>query len=410
MATEPKELELAQAAGPIDSSERVLDLDILRGMALFGILSANMRGFSAPLDLYFDIGKWFPSAPDRYAQMFIDVFVQRKFITLFFVIFGMGFAAQLQRAEAKGARFASFYPRRLAALALFGLVHGIAIWSGDILLTYAFAGMLLMAIRNHSQKAILALAGWIVFVPALGITGYAVASAPLPGADSVDLAHVAQVMPIYAYGSLGAILKQNWTEWIRQWQSEASVDQWWSQGFLVVSVSLFLLGFWMVRAGVLEHLADYRPVFKRVAVVCLPFGVALNIGAALIPAYPSTALLRWAQGMLETYGAPVLSAGYAAGLMILLQDAAWRRRLTPFAAVGRMALSNYLAQSVICVAFFRLTHLYGVWGPAWDLLPTVVLFAIQVLVSNWWLGRYRFGPMEWVWRGLTYGGLPRLSA
>ncbi len=88
MATEPKALAPSQTAGPIDSAERVPDLDILRGMALFGILAANMRGFSAPLDLYFDIGKWFPSAPDRYAQMFIDVFVQRKFITLFFFIFG----------------------------------------------------------------------------------------------------------------------------------------------------------------------------------------------------------------------------------------------------------------------------------------------------------------------------------
>jgi uncharacterized protein len=342
--------------------------------------------------------------------MFIDIFVQRKFITLFFVIFGMGFAAQLQRAEAKGARFVSFYPRRLAALALFGLVHGIAIWSGDILLTYAFAGILLLAFRSYSQKAILALAGWIAFVPALGITGYTAASASLPEAQNVDLARVAQVIPVYAYGSLGAILKQNWMEWIRQWQSQGSVDQWWSQGFAVVSVSFFLFGFWMVRAGVLEHLADYRPMFKRVAAVCLPLGMALNIGGVLIATYPPTALLGWVQGMFETYGAPVLSAGYAAGLMVLLQDRTWRRKLTPFAAVGRMALSNYLAQSFVCVAFFRLTHLYGVWGPAWDLLPTVGLFGIQVIMSNWWLGRYRLGPMEWVWRGLTYGALPRLAS
>jgi uncharacterized protein len=409
----PKQLVLGRAPGPLPSTERILDLDILRGMALFGILAANMRGFSAPLDLYFDIGKWFPSAPDRYAQMFIDVFVQRKFITLFFFIFGMGFAAQVQRAQATNTRFVLFYPRRLAALALFGLVHGIAIWSGDILLTYAFAGMLLIAFRNYSQKAILALAGWIAFVPVLGITGYAAASAALPGTESVDLVRVAQLIPIYAYGSLGSILKQNWLEWIRQWQSQASPDQWWSQGFAVVSVSFFLFGFWMVRARVLEHLAHYRSIFRRVAVVCLPLGVALNLGSTLIPADPPTALppafLGWLQGMLQTYGAPVLSAGYAAGLMVLLQDAVWRRRLTLFAAVGRMALSNYLMQSLICVAFFRLTHRYGIWGPAWDLLPTVVLFGLQILFSNWWLTKYRFGPMEWIWRGMTYGALPPLT-
>lgn len=402
MATEPKALAPSHTAGPIDSAERIPDLDILRGMALFGILAANMRGFSAPLDLYFDIGRWFPSAPDRYAQLFIDIFIQRKFITLFFFIFGMGFAAQLQRAEARSARFVSFYRRRLAALTLFGLVHGIAIWSGDILLTYAFAGMLLLAFRNYSQKAILGASAWIAFLPMLGITGYAVAFGWRRGAENVDLERVAHLIPIYAFGSLPAILKQNLLEWIHQWQSQGGADEWWSQGFAVLSVSLFLLGIWVVRDGILEHLVDYRLVFKRVAAVCLPVGVVLNIGAVLIPG-------GWVEGMLDTYAAPVLSAGYAAALMVLLQKTPWRRRLMPFAAVGRMALTNYLAQSVLCVAFFRMTHLYGVCGPAWDLLPTVVLFGIQVWLSNWWLKHYRFGPMEWVWRGLTYGSLPPLQ-
>ena len=78
-------------------------------------------------------------------------------------------------------------------------------------------------------------------------------------------------------------------------------------------------------------------------------------------------------------------------------------------AVGRTALTNYLSQSLICVALFRITHLYGVWGPAWDLLPTVILFAVQIVISNWWLQRFQFGPMEWLWRGMTYGSLPPLK-
>ena len=77
--------------------------------------------------------------------------------------------------------------------------------------------------------------------------------------------------------------------------------------------------------------------------------------------------------------------------------------------MGRTALTNYLSQSLICVALFRITHLYGVWGPAWDLLPTVVLFAIQIVISHWWLKRFQFGPMEWLWRGMTYGSLPELK-
>jgi len=139
----------AEPAGPITSAERILYIDILRGMALFGILAANMRGFNAPLDLYGNIRPLFHGRADLIAQGFIDIFIQGKFVTLFSFLFGLGFAVQMTRAVARGAKFMSFYPRRLAALALFGLIHGILIWWGDILLTYAVAGALLLFFRNR---------------------------------------------------------------------------------------------------------------------------------------------------------------------------------------------------------------------------------------------------------------------
>jgi uncharacterized protein len=405
MATEPKPLP-GELAGPIPSAERILDLDILRGMALFGILAANMRGFSAPMEVYFDVGKWFHSKPDLYAQMFIDTFVQRKFVTLFSFMFGMGFAVQMMRSDAKGVRFLSFYPRRLAALALFGLIHGVLIWAGDILLTYAITGAMLLYFRNRSQKAVLHWVGWFWGVPFLVITGLALATTfgwRKPGVDDFDLAKVTEMVHVYANGSLSAILKQNWLEWVHELKSQL---------FSIFALTLFLLGLWVVRAGILDHLDDYKQVFKRVCAVCLPLGLVLNFAEALISAYfpspPRPVWIVWMDDMLTIYSGPILSAGYAAGLAVLLQNAAWRRLLAPFAAVGRTALTNYLSQSIICVTFFRVTHLYGVWGPAWDLLPTVVLFSLQILISNWWLQYYRFGPMEWVWRGMTYRSLPPL--
>jgi uncharacterized protein len=101
--------------------------------------------------------------------------------------------------------------------------------------------------------------------------------------------------------------------------------------------------------------------------------------------------------------APILSVGYASGLALLIQNNDWKRRVRPFAAAGRMALTNYLIQSVVCTAFFYLTGLYGKLGPAWDLLAAAVLFSLQVLLSQWWLTRHRYGPMEWLWRRMTYG-------
>jgi uncharacterized protein len=401
----PADGQPAENPGPITSTERILDLDILRGMALFGILAANMRAFSAPMDVYFDIGKWYHSAPDQWAQVFIDTFIQRKFVTLFSFMFGMGFAVQLARAQAKGARFLSFYPRRIAALALFGLLHGIVIWAGDILLTYAITGTFLLFFRNRSQKFLLRWAGWTFATPPLVVTGFTLVTAfgwRKRDVDDFDPGKITRIVDVYAHGSLPAILKQNWAEWVHELPS---------LGFSLFALSLFMLGLWVVRAGILQHLGDYRSAFKRICAVCLPLGLALNLAEALIPIYfhsPRSLFIDWVSGVLSVYGGPVLAAGYAAGLALLLQDASWRQRLTPFAAVGRTALTNYLSQSVICVIFFRLTHLYGVWGPAWDLLPTVVLFGLQVLISNWWLDHYRFGPIEWLWRGLTYGSLPPL--
>src|ERR1039457_5797991 len=113
----------AQRVGPVRVSERILSIDVLRGMALFGILAANMRAFFAPLDVYGNIGALFHGRAEVAAQFFTDALIQGKFISIFSFLFGMGFAMQMSRAEARGVRFLGFYPRRLLALALFGLIR-----------------------------------------------------------------------------------------------------------------------------------------------------------------------------------------------------------------------------------------------------------------------------------------------
>src|SRR3974377_1818159 len=163
-----RRMEAQPRAGPITLSERILFIDVLRGMALFGILAANMRGFFAPLDAYMYTGMLYHSRADVLAQAFIDILIQGKFISIFSFLFGMGFAIQMSRAEAKGARFLGFYPRRLLALALFGLIHGILIWAGDILLTYALSGAILLLFRNRRQKTLLWWAGGLMAFPIVG--------------------------------------------------------------------------------------------------------------------------------------------------------------------------------------------------------------------------------------------------
>jgi uncharacterized protein len=398
-----------QPAGPVNLSERILFIDVLRGMALFGILAANMRAFFAPLDAYGYIGVLFHSRADVLAQFLIDAFIQTKFISIFSFLFGMGFAIQMSRAEARGARFLRFYPRRLLALALFGLIHGILIWAGDILLTYAVSGAILLLFRNRQQKTLLWWAGSLFALPIVISTVFLGLyfsrfrphwMEPKPP----DMQKLYAVIHIYAHGTVRQILAQNWVEWKEQLPFTL---------FAIYATGLFLLGMWVWRAGIVQRLEQYQPLLKRVCFWCLIVGLPLNVFVGIVRAVVPpgvVSLWAWAAGVVTLLGGHILSAGYMSGLALLFLRDDWRRILLPFAAVGRMALTDYLMQSIVCTLFFYCytTGLHGRVGPAPGLLLTVILYAAQVLFSNWWLQRYRFGPMEWLWRGLTYGKFPSM--
>ncbi len=261
----------SQRVGPVSLSERVLFIDVLRGMALFGILAANMRAFVAPLDAYGDIGLLFHSRADVLAQAFIDLFFQGKFISIFSFLFGLGFAIQLSRAETRGVRFLSFYPRRLLALALFGIIHGILIWSGDILLTYSLSGAILLLFRNRQQKTLLWWAGGLFAVPlVVGSTFVALYTPPPTSLDEskpTDMSKLYATIQIYAHGTVRQMLARNWV----QWKSDLP-----TQLFAIYAVGLFLLGMWVWRAGIVQHLNEYRPVLKRVCAWCIPVGLIIN--------------------------------------------------------------------------------------------------------------------------------------
>src|ERR1041385_745025 len=398
-------------AGPITSTERVLYIDILRGMALFGILAANMRGFNAPMEVYGNIKVLFHGRADLIAQAFIDIFIQGKFVSLFSFLFGLGFAVQMMRADARGARFMSFYPRRLMALALFGLIHGILIWAGDILLSYAITGAMLLLFRHRQQKTVLIWAGSILAAPMVIISGFYIAyilgvrRGGLGEEHKTDMAKVQNIINVYAHGTVPQTLRENWIVW---------KDSLYTLAFSIVVLCLFLAGLWVWRSGIVERLAEDRPPLQRGCSGCLPLGLLLNAAVVLrpflIPPAHKPTFIGWLANVVSIPSLPLLSLGYASGLALLIQNERWRARLKPFAAVGRMALTNYLTQSVVCTLFYYnyTTGLYGRVGPAMGLIPTVVLYGSQVFVSNWWLSRYRFGPMEWLWRGMTYGVFPSM--
>src|ERR1051326_3487034 len=160
--------------GPVQPEERIALIDVLRGLALFGIIAANMRGFAGPHMTYFAPDLLWKTRSDFWIQAFVDTFIQGKFITLFAFLFGVGFSLQFSRAEARGSRFGPIYRQRLEALILLGVLHQVLFWWGDILVSYGLGGFFLMAFRKRSNKTVAIWLLSVMLIPTVGTLSYQV--------------------------------------------------------------------------------------------------------------------------------------------------------------------------------------------------------------------------------------------
>ena len=392
---------------PVSTSERVDTIDILRGLALFGILAANMRGFAGPPLTYFMPHLFWPAFHDRLAQAFIDTFVQGKFITIFAFLFGVGFAVQFERAELRGGKFGRTYARRLGVLLLFGLIHGLLIWFGDILLVYALDGFLLLLFRKRADKTLKIWAAIALLLMPLMMTGMFIASqagAKMPEMPGAKPDVIAKEADIYENGSLAELQAQR--------AGDAVKHNWGFFPFFGWHVlGLFLIGVLAWRKRVFHPTPESLPKYRTAMWWGFAIGVTGNIAATVIkwmfkpPPMPTTPI-AYAFTLIGNIATPALSLGYICLVILICQSEAMRAKLRAFAAIGRTALSNYLLQSIIGTLLFYSYGfgLLGDVGPAVLLPMTFAIFGVQLVISPWWLERFRFGPVEWLWRRLTYGG------
>lgn len=398
---------------PTTSAERIATIDILRGFALFGILLVNMGLFANSAYhsvIGYDAATWY----DRLAQWFVEFFAFGKFYSLFSLLFGIGMAIQMSRAQAKGVRFVPLYARRMAVLLAFGLIHAYLIWVGDILILYALLGfVLLVAFRNRRPRTLFVWAIALILVTVL-INGAAWAlvewgrSTP-EGAQMVDetlatqtegyRAAAAAADAVYATGNFAAVTRQR----VQDMNFIASILP-----FIAFNVlAMMLVGLGVGKLGVCADVPAHRALLRRVLWWGLIVGVAGNLLYVVGDAYSQRnvpSLLNWLSSTGQAIGAPALALFYAAGITLLVEQAAWRRRFGLLAPAGQMAITNYLAQSVICTLIFYGygLGLTGRMGAAAGVALTLAIYAVQVAWSRWWLRRFRFGPVEWLWRTLTY--------
>lgn len=377
--------------------DRYPAIDILRGAALFGVLLVNLlTAFRVPLLQHLADFHTHPGRANQIVDLACGVFLEEKAITIFSTLFGVGMAIQCERSRERGAGYAWLGLRRLLTLAVLGLLHSIFIWNGDILTLYALAGLLVLPALFLPERAGLAVAAVLLLLRALPL------HLPLPQLPWEALrGHSAQATRIYAHGSYREILP------FRLHETAVVFIPLLGQ-ILPRTMGLMLLGQSLWRRGILREPERHRTLLRGVAGLGIPLGVLVNCGQAAA-AYAEQSLAPWT-GLLDALSTTPLALGYAAALLLLLQRPAVRRTLNAAESVGRMALSCYLSQSVILgLVFYGYgLGLFGRLGSAAAAPLGFLIYGLQMIGSRLWLRRYRFGPVEWLWRAATYGRLPPL--
>ncbi len=402
--------ELQGVAPSAPNSDRFEILDALRGFALLGVLLANILGFCGWYDMSQEQRLAFSSEQGLAAWNFAHhAFLDGRFYSLFSLMFGIGFAVILARLSQRDPTEAlTIFRRRLWVLLGIGLVHLCLIWYGDILVLYSLLGFVLVACRNLSDRALLIGAATLVLFPILGyaLTWATQIQLDMPFYDLGMYMDQALSPERYKLPGLERIRLEGWAAFM-EWTLPGPpfrvgnlLESW----RLPKVMGIFLLGLWVGRCLIAGTLLNNRALLKRVCkfgfVVGLPAGVLLGV----VPeAHGPPSMQGFQNTVLYAFAVVPMALAYASGFVLLWQ-AGGERLLRHFAPVGRMALTNYLSQTILCIAIF-----YGIgfgmvgrFAP-WQVVTTALtIYTGQWLFSRWWLSRYAFGPMEWLWRSLTY--------
>lgn len=390
---------------PADAADRYTEIDALRGFALFGILLANL-----PVWVGIPIaGERTPElmgaiTPQQFAIVFNGL-LDGKFYTIFSALFGLGFSLQLERLEARGADGRNIFLKRMAVLLIFGLIHICLIWPGDILMLYALLGFTLPLFRPLSDRALLALSAVLIFVlPSLLVIfvnnqnpdwaeplwDWAMSIYKAAGGTAVS---DAEYFNDLATGGLAELMPRAASEWA--FGIVGRIEDW--RFFKVLGT--MLLGMWAGRALLRGTLIGNRLLLWRVLLVGLAIGAPCNIVYAQQMPHQQS---HWS----SLAGTAPLGVAYAAAFLLFIPHTPRLRRV--LADAGRMALTNYIGTSVVMGLIF---YGFGLGMMGTLKIPEtyvigLVFFAFMLVWSRAWLARHRQGPLEWLWRRMTYPASP----
>lgn len=418
------------ATGPVTSAERIISLDVLRGVAILGILVMNIYAFAMPFIAYanptvlggleaHNMGTWF----------FTHILFDQKFLSIFAMLFGAGMILMTGRAEARGARYGRLYYRRLFWLLVIGAVHGYLIWMGDILFAYAAIGMLAFLFRRRSPRALIIIACLLLPLALFMSHGMAIFAEQM----------VVEAAEITELKEAGEAISEEQEQLLEEWQQsrafmspndedlQKDLDAYRGGYFDIVKyrapivlsmqifmtlffgisriASLMLFGMALMKLGVFSGERS-TAFYRNMMLLGYAIGLPLTVYSAIdLQAHGFDAVYVLRSGGIWNYvGSLIVAFGHIGLVMLIVKTGVMQRLMRKFAAVGRMALTNYLMHSVILTTVFYGygLGLYGTIPRFWQMGFVVAVIGLQLVLSSWWLNRYRFGPVEWLWRSLTY--------
>ncbi|GKV67558.1 hypothetical protein NCCP2716_00560 [Sporosarcina sp. NCCP-2716] len=374
---------------------RIEALDMLRGFALLGIFMANMLHFNSPI-MYMDPYSWFEGSGESVPYMWLDILVEASFYPIFAMLFGYGLNMQYEKSKLLRQPFGPVAARRMAILLVFGVLHAVFVWSGDVLFTYAMMGFLMIAAVRLPPKWLLALALVLYIVPMGVLTGLVFAGEQLSPDSSLsefaDIQKVDESIKVYGHGDYLTALAFRTKEWLLFTATNFLVNP-----FMILP--LMMIGAALAKWKTAERAHEWR---RRIAVI----GVVSYIAGIALKSVPFTVGSSLSMQMIQTYfGGPLVAAGYVSFILLLCTVPKFISLFRPVAKAGRMSLTVYLTQSIIATLIFYHYGLgmYGKLDIGTATLLAAGIFVVQALLADLWLSRYRMGPFEWVWRIGTYG-------
>ncbi len=394
-------------ARPQAPGQRIQVLDVLRGVALLGILIINMMSFATSDVVYFNptaYGSF--TGVERLIWMLSHVLADQKFMTIFSALYGAGILLLTTRLEQRGQLARPLFLQRSLWLLLFGLLHLFLLWDGDILVVYALAGMAAYGLRRRAPVTLLGLGLLLLSVHMVLMLFFGVLLSQAPVADrneftaffDPDSGELAADIGIYQ-GTWGEQVRHRWQQTADTLSTLAFWGIWRAGGLMLIGMAAW-------KWGVLTAERSDR-FYRWLTVVALGVGWPVVIGglwAKMNQDWDVFHVLLGTGYLYNYWGSLLVSAGYTGVVMLMARKAWWpgiRRRL---AALGRMAFTHYILHTLICTFLFYGfgLGLYGQVNGVGQMGIILAIWVFQLGLSPWWLARFRYGPLEWLWRSLTY--------